>query len=340
MIIDKQIWKELTAGIRNRSGLAVRRIDLKSGLDFYASMVSPEGFPAVLIEADHGDLPKKIERSCIGFHLRLIRRGSKDGSVPSQVLLQLADSDYQDVFYILAEDLAARMNKAKNKHTAIMVFFNLLARWARFFEKHGKSGLDRHEQQGLYGELWTMKYVLSPILGVEKTVLAWVGPEEANQDFSIDNFICEIKTSVSPPHEKFKVSNILQLDTASDSVFVLVFMALETKQSNLGTLPQLVEVVKQEVAESCPSIMETFLAKLIQYGYMDSQKKLYQERGYSVIHSHFYHVRDDFPRLLVNKLPTGVGEVQYSVAIASCLEYTLDMAELTELINGGVSQND
>jgi len=333
MIINSDVWTDLASEVRNSPGIARRRIPMKNDADLYAAMISPCGFPALIIEAEEIDIPSSINVNCYGFLLRslLINKEGKEGT--SSLLLELADPRFRDVFIVLAEDIALQMNNAIDKHLAIKVFFNQLNRWREFFDKTGREGLSKQQQQGLYGELVSLKEILIPLLGIEKTVVSWVGPEGANQDFSIDNVSIEVKTSVSPPHEKFAVSNVLQLNSVCTNVFVLVFLALETRQSNQGTLPQLVTALRSIIAQHNPQVLDLFNARLMLYGYLNIHEENYCNIGYSVRKLLMYQVREGFPMILVTEIPNGVGDIKYSVSISACSDYEIQLSDLIEMIS-------
>jgi hypothetical protein len=324
MTIDPILWKELSAGLRDEMGLIRRRIPMSNGVTLFAALISPSGLPALLIESSLEQNKRPTQVNCMGFSLR---SDNKTGG-GNCFLLELADVRFHDVFLVLSEDIASKMQSAKDEHQAIRVFMTQISRWRDFFDEHDGDGLSKQEQHGLWGELWALKTVLAPVFGLAESVTAWVGPEGANQDFSFRSIICEVKTSVSPPHERFSVSNVRQLDSATSTPFVLLFLALDIKQNSPESLPQLVSEIRDIIAEDDPAALVLFDTKLIQCGYFRAHEATYTGTGYFVRHQHLFHVCDGFPRIIENALPGGVGDVKYSVAVDSCTDFEIQESQL------------
>jgi hypothetical protein len=65
---------------------------------------------------------------------------------------------------------------------------------------------------------------------------------------------------------------------------------------------------------------------LLEAGYLDEQAHLYS-RGYVLRSFHAFEVKEGFPRLLEEDLPTGVGEVSYSIDLAMAKPYEVPTAK-------------
>ncbi len=72
-------------------------------------------------------------------------------------------------------------------------------------------------------------------------------------------------------------------------------------------------------------------------GFIDAHRDRYAHTTYTVRQASVFHVRDDFPRLVETKLPTGVGNVRYSVAVSECTRFAVDNNFLAEAIARGSS---
>jgi hypothetical protein len=332
MIFDDNLWQELTSELRSDTGIVRRRIQMPNGANVFIAMLSPSGLPALLVETDCNNVPSTINVNCQGFTLKSGQNQLSDLLTSTCLLLELADSKFRDVFLVLVKDILNKMYAANSESQSVRTFLSQLSRWQGFFNKHGQTGLTTQEQHGLWGELWALKNVLATNIGLSTSILAWEGPEGANQDFAFDDLICEVKTSVSPPHEKFQVSNVLQLDSSSSTVFIVLFLAIETRQSTLCTLSQLVEEIRSVVAETNPQLLDIFNTKLIHYGYLKIHEEYYNKTGYLLRHSILYLVSDDFPRILEKDLPNGVGDVKYSISNAACTGFVIESEKIKELI--------
>jgi hypothetical protein len=59
-----------------------------------------------------------------------------------------------------------------------------------------------------------------------------------------------------------------------------------------------------------------FKLKLIESGYFEIHKKLYDNIGYTIRQENIYSVIGDFPRITEKQIPNGVGDVKYSIILS------------------------
>jgi len=324
---------EMARDLRAEPGIIRRRIAMPNGVSFYVALISPRGLSAMIVETKNRETMPVMKEGCIGFKLSTALIGDSEQSQFTRMMLELADIRYEDIFHTLAEDMATKMYQAPDESQALKDMSLRLNLWRNFFIRQKSGGLDRAEQQGLWGELWTMKYVLFPHVGISKALQAWVGPEDANQDFSTQNMTIEVKTTSTPPHEKFHISNILQLDYTSTGEFILVFLALENRRSTMNTLPQLVDEMRNEIGDTSPDLLDLFNTKLILFGYLNSHRNLYTDTEYTLRKKRFYRVTNGFPRILEKDLASGVGDVRYSVSVSACSGFEIDDEKLIDIVS-------
>lgn len=335
MKAPEDIWRELANEPCSEGGYTRRRIKMSSGLNAFLALAMPDRRPSLLVEAASESVPVHHSHPpCLGFRFSVATLESAPHR-RVMMMLELGDFRYRDVFAALAQDVLSCLATAKDEKSGVRTLLDRLRRWVDFFQRQKSNGLSEQEQQGLYGELWLIKNTLSKYLATEDAVLSWQGPKGANQDFHLPSCAVEVKTSVSSPHEKVTVSNVLQLDETGVPALVMAHLALDRHRSMGETLPGIVGGIRCCLAENAPHMTGVFNALLVNSGYLEVHFKQYLDTGYHVRHARYYRVRDDFPRLLEHSLPEGVGDVRYTVVMSACVPFEITADDLRGLLTGG-----
>ena len=76
-----------------------------------------------------------------------------------------------------------------------------------------------------------------------------------------------------------------------------------------------------------------FKLKLLEVGYYDIHRPLYEETGYTIRQENLYRVAGNFPRITEADIPIGVGDVRYSIILSESEEYRIDQKTLFSEIN-------
>jgi len=79
--------------------------------------------------------------------------------------------------------------------------------------------------------------------------------------------------------------------------------------------------------------------KLISYGYHDVHRAKYAETLFLIRSHRAYQVTDSFPRLIA-PLPTGVGDLSYTIALSACAQFSRNDNEVIHLISKSTSLYD
>jgi hypothetical protein len=87
------------------------------------------------------------------------------------------------------------------------------------------------------------------------------------------------------------------------------------------TLPALIHELSAQMQDD-PIATFQFQIKLAKYGYNEAFAEKYTI-GFSLTDVKFYEVTEDFPRLLQNNLPDGIGDLKYSVVVAACSPFEI-----------------
>ena len=179
-----------------------------------------------------------------------------------------------------------------------------------------------------------MREILLRYLAPHVAVLSWRGPGGDNQDFHLASLAIEVKTTSSTPHEKVAVSNVLQLDDTSVSTLVMAHIALDPRRNSGETLPEIVEGIRQTIDASTPNMAGEFNSLLVKAGYLEAHREQYVDTGYGLRHVRYYRVAYGFPRLLEQDLPSGVGDVRYTVMMSACGPFEITDDALMDLVKG------
>jgi hypothetical protein len=107
---------------------------------------------------------------------------------------------------------------------------------------------------------------------------------------------------------------------------------LEVRQHSGETLNQIVDTLSEKLSFDFASL-NLFNSKLIEAGYFENHKHLYDNTGYYIRHELFYKVEKDFPRIEEKEIRSGVGDVKYSIVISQCSEFLKSENDIFNTIN-------
>jgi hypothetical protein len=199
-----------------------------------------------------------------------------------------------------------------------------LGRWRRLLEVGHRRTLSEAELRGLIGELWFLQTVALHRVGADAAVKGWLGPLAAPHDFLLDASLVEIKTCV-PGSDDVTIASLQQLDGAGEPLYLCVVrLAPATSTTpDAFTTAALVTRIRQDIEASQAASTE-FELRLAETGYADGEE--YARSWYHVSGVRYFHVRDDFPRLVPSGVPAGIREVTYTVDLGSCVAFEHDFS--------------
>ena len=231
----------------------------------------------------------------------------------------LKDVCFADVFDALTVDLSRRVEAALTSNEALSALLGQLARWQKFLTA-ATDGLSTESQRGLWGELHCLSAELVPRLGPTEAVDGWKGPARAHQDFQFRRGAIEVKTTTAKQPQSVRITSERQLDDQAWPALFLHVLFLEEHEGAALTLPRLVETVRAKLAADLAA-REKFEDALLSAGYLDAHASRYATLGYAVRAAHWFCVAGDFPRIVENQLPAGLGEVGYALSLAACTAF-------------------
>jgi hypothetical protein len=327
----EELWATLERRLPgDRDGTLVQRVRPESRVDLFVTARRREPNRSLELHVDASASPDELPTGTRGIAVASERLPGSPAR--TALILELRDPAAAQLFATLCDDITERAAKAESDEHAATVLINRFTRWKRMLER-APDGLSPSRQRGLYGELWTLRELLAPALGVERAVAAWIGPEGAPRDFETEGHGVESKTSAANEPQVVAINGERQLDDAGLASLHLVHLSLESVQGSGETLPDLVNAVRTLVAGTSA---EGGLDDLIlESGYLDAHASRYGREGYLLRRLTVLRVAGpDFPRLTEDALPDGVGSVRYRLAIDACRDHEVEARELTTTLGG------
>lgn len=327
----ENIWVGLESEVSNHSGLLYKR---------YSAEVLPDVFIAL-------KAPEKLR--CIAFRISATfpfdetlwnkLKDIKIETLPDErdkskkfLLILLLNKQLKDIFSTLCEDLIFGISEVSTEQTLVEKLLERLAKWQSLFEKVGKQGLSDEAQRGLYGEIYFLRFILNNISDKIYCLKSWLGPEKSIQDFQYSNWAVEVKTTHGNNHQKIHITSERQLDDSIIEKIFLFHLSLDVREGNGESLNILIDEVSDLLNDNTMA-SNLFKMKLLESGYYDIHKPLYDERGYTIRQENLYRVSGNFPRITENQIPIGVGDVRYSIVLSESEEWRINHETLLEELN-------
>jgi hypothetical protein len=327
-----EIWRVLIQeGSGISSGYLTRRILPEVNYDVYLAIERPQDVCSLILGFHNNYLRAQIPLPAArSFE---VRRVVFPDNPPDYLTIQLVltDPQYKDIFITLVQDIVDHISPIVSEREAFEAFIVRLRRWQTFLEKHGNEGLSDIAQRGLFGELWCLKYLLLPNIGLQQGVYSWTGPEGTPQDFQLAGCNIEVKTTITKQPQKLEIASERQLDDTGIANLILLHISLSISREQGLKLPALVDEIRTALS-SAPLIKAEFDTLLFEVGYLDVHAALYMAKGYIVRECDYYNVKNDFPRITEAEIKNGIGDVRYSINISACQNFLIKEETVISLI--------
>jgi hypothetical protein len=310
-----------------------RRVEVGAPLGVLVGMALPSKTRILIIEGRRSVLAAADDlEETRGLVFRLIRRqgpGERDAALE----IEATDSRYNEVFAILASDIANYIREAADEREAAAALLTRLAHWRRFLERARPEGLSPEAHRGLYGELLFMRDHLTPVVGIGSAVRAWRGPSREVQDFVLDRTGIEVKTTVGRGNQNLTVTSEHQLDGRGLVDLYLYYLSMDAREGIGETLPDIVDEIRSRCVSDTDALA-TLNDLLVESGYLDAHRELYKELGFVFRDDRIYHVTEGFPRIIESELPDGVARVRYAISIDACEPFRLAITDALAALRG------
>lgn len=306
-------WKGLPPGVPGT--LSVLRVPGLARIEAFWGR-KPDGRLALLIALHRvDDVPVELP-TVRGVELLVL-------AADSQLQLVLEPAGDWEMFHALCLDLLSASNEGSDEAAALQLLMSRLLRWQKFLSKGPAKLLDEREVRGLIGELLFLRDYLVATVGAN-AVDCWQGPLGLPQDFVFAGRLVEVKTFAAGSDPSVRITSAEQLTSGDVRLFLhLVCLVRQDDDLNLASL---VDDLRRLLASS-HAAAESFEDKLLTMGYVDLPE--YRAMSYAVTSVSDYEVRDGFPRLTVEQVPSGVVDISYSIRLADMRPYAVGASVVT-----------
>jgi hypothetical protein len=326
----ENIWIGLESDTSNHSGLLYKRYSAEVLPDVFIALKAPEELRCIAFRID-AVFPFDETQWNKLKDIKIETLTDERDKTKKFLLILLLNKQHKDIFSTLCEDLIFGVSEVTTEQTLVEKILERLAKWQSLFEKVGKQGLSDESQRGLYGEIYFLRFLLNNITDKNYCLKSWLGPEKSIQDFQYSNWAVEVKTTHGNNHQKIHITSERQLDDSIIEKIFLFHLSLDVRVGNGESLNILIDEVSELLNENTMA-SNLFKLKLLESGYYDIHKPLYDERGYTIRQENLYRVSGNFPRIMENQIPIGVGDVRYSIVLSESEEWRINHETLLEEI--------
>jgi len=259
---------------------------------------------------------KKSLPSLSGVELYLAAQGAR-----GKMVLVLQDNSNWELFYALCSDLVRATATVEDESTASIVIMRRLQRWQELLRRIRPRILTPEQIKGLMGELLFLKDPLSVVFGYDAAVDAWRGPEEAPQDFAVNETAVEVKCQSGGSKPVVRISSADQLSPQLPFGYLVVYTLAGQTGDEDGSLDlnSLVAEIRGDLAEASVATREKFDDLLYMAGYVACEE--YENHRFLVVSVKSYRLTEGFPRIVNSGLTPGVESISYSIRLDSCASF-------------------
>ena len=277
----------------------------------------------ILIDSKEENFPKEPDISLSeNFEIKIYN--SDNGNKYLWFYLK-KNTGYEKQFEIICYDIIEKACKINDITNIVQVFLDSIKNW-QIFLKEKKELLKDSQIKGLFSELFFLKKILIPNIGVKKSIESWK-PIDKTHDFVVGNLSVEIKSTTSGPIKSIKINSLKQLDeTLVKNLYLYVLQMGENKGSSL---PEIVKELREIIKKNSVEHFYMFENKLIEEKYYDIFEDKYKNRMFFKNNEYVFKIMDDFPRLrncdLQELNREGIINGKYEINFSSCEAYKISM---------------
>jgi hypothetical protein len=240
--------------------------------------------------------------------------------------LVLKDNELVKSFSVMCYDIAERSKRGESVEAAAIIAIESLRDWALLLKRKAKTGLNRNEVIGLWGELSSLEALLAAKPSNEYQIVhGWRGPNGDQRDIGFNRNRIEIKTQLSTRSLVLKISSLDQLDEKGDCLTVILNRISPSGQGiSLASLILRIE----ERLDSNRSAKSEFERK-IELAEFDPNLEVCKEI-FALDDRVLYSVKDNFPKLIPGNVPQGIKSAEYEISGSAISRFQISWDELVE----------
>jgi hypothetical protein len=322
----ENIWLSLEGDVAKHSGLLYKRYSANIIPDIFIALKAPEKLRCIAFKIESTFVFNENEWNNLK-DIKIETTEDVSDKTKKFLLILLLNKQHKDIFSTLCEDLIFGVSDVSNEDVLVDKLLERLTKWQSLFEAIGKQGLTDESQRGLYGEIYFLRIFLNNSSDKNYCLKSWLGSERSIQDFQYSNWAVEVKTTHGNNHQKIHITSERQLDDSIIEKIFLYHISLDVRVENGESLNMIVVEVLELLSESTMAC-NLFKLKLLESGYFDIHKPLYENRGYNIRQENIYRVSGNFPRITEAHIPIGVGDVKYSIVLSESEEWRIELSTL------------
>jgi len=330
----EKIWQEIEEKAQTSIELGIykRRLASKSPFHIFIGYARDENRRVILFPISDSNIPNEREFPKSKGLIFEIKKLLLDQKVWKTITIKIKDKSFSDIFTSLIYDIIKNLPVNAQEDDFVKYILNRIKKWQRFLDKYSRDGLSLENQIGLFGELYFLSEYLFPVFDIDLSLDMWQGPYGKPQDIQYKNWAIEIKTTLKGDHKKLFINNLQQLNFKNfkDGLYLVSFTLIR-KLNIEKTLNFLVKSIYFKIGENFPA-KNKFEELLHELGYLERHEKFYDKFGYDVGEIRIYRVNKDFPRLSIDLLPNGIGDVSYSILLSICDQWKLNNQNFKEML--------
>lgn len=310
----REIWERLAT----TSGQQIVRERIQSGsfLESYALINGMTGVRMLQIAVHPDAVNPNHVRQFRGVGIHMIPETNEKAFFT----ILLLDNELADIFTLFVDDLLEKLTPVQQAEEIPSIIYNRINFWRQLFARTTGELLSAEKQQGLFGELYFLEWLLDHQKDALSVVDSWQGASGSAQDFQWNGKAVEIKTSKSK-HPQITVSNEQQLDyTLFDQLLLGLLLVFESK-GNQQSLFSIIQRIRQRL-QDIPGARDLFDLKLDQAGVHPSLEKEYNNISFSVRDMQFFDVREGFPVLIRKTIANeAIHHITYQIDSNACASF-------------------
>jgi hypothetical protein len=247
----------------------------------------------------------------------------------SLIVLQLSDSDFNDLFDDLILSLYHGIKSIRPVDEYSNHFIQAFYRWSEFFEDKKSDLLSEEVIKGIMGELLVLKLLIAEPERPEVNFLlkAWTGPFDKANDFELESKNLEVKTK-SPSGIDVKISSEFQLEVSPGKGLELYVLSLQSDYSVGVHIRSLILEIKNFVQEFSGD-NEILWKALSQKNITAKNMSQYDGYRFKPVNWVSYNCScENFPKLNFSNIPEEISGLRYTLRTNLLASYIINQGDL------------
>jgi hypothetical protein len=322
----KEAWKTLENDSVGSTDPLYKKLKCASkSLNLFISVQPDEGKRSIFIgiTQDEEKILKQIPE-IKGIELAFFDK--KIGSSKVERFLSFIEGSKasRSIAEIVFGEVLVRIKKLNNRDNLSETLTKIMREWQAFFSVK-KSVLSEHKEQGLVGELMWIHELLRLNVDPFNVLNNWCGPDFSRHDFEFPDNHIEVKTT-SRKDGRITISSQHQLDDSGLKNLFLVVYSYNKIKSSTASLPEFYQSIYNRISTE-QDLVILFESGCLKSGYDHNMKEKYDNRfvgDYKI-----FKVIDGFPRIIIQRGSSAIGDLTYSVDVSACDRFSEVVHKIT-----------